>query len=88
MGDAPIDPRVLAAQKKHAAAKRDEAAASYELLDTYGEVLREHAVNPSNTVVPGTWDCEKSPVGKCVYDFFEDPCRDSCIFCHDPEERK
>lgn len=24
----------------------------------------------------------------CVYDIDEDPCRDSCLFCCDPEERK
>lgn len=54
----------------------------------YGQVLKEHDLDPSKIVVPGSWDCEKSPVGKCVYDFYEDPCREDCLFCHDPEERK
>ncbi len=36
----------------------------------------------------GDWDCEKSPTGKCVYDIIEDPCRDHCVFCGEPDERK
>jgi len=82
------DPRVVITEKHLAEAKRRWDERKAEMLKVYGEVLREHGVDPSNTVVPGTWDCEKSPVGKCVYDFLEDPCMDSCIFCHDPEERK
>lgn len=32
----------------------------------------------------GSWDCEDSPTGNCMYttDF------DACIFCGDPDERK
>lgn len=36
----------------------------------------------------GEWDCEKSPVGLCVYHFIEDPAKDNCIFCGNPQERK
>lgn len=36
----------------------------------------------------GNWDCEKSPVKKCVYDY-DSPMRDDdCIYCHNPDERK
>lgn len=33
------------------------------------------------------WDCENSPVKKCVYDW-DDFGDESCIFCGEPEERK
>lgn len=46
----------------------------------------------------GSWECPDpespsegepaSPTGFCVYDPHEDPCRDSCIFCGHPQERK
>lgn len=38
--------------------------------------------------MPREWDCEKSPTGHCVYRPAVDPCRDSCLFCFDPLERK
>ena len=34
-----------------------------------------------------TWECEKSPVGICVYSEW-DSVHDHCIFCGDPDERK
>lgn len=36
------------------------------------------------------WECTDptNPVGYCVYDEDEDPCRDECLFCCDPQERK
>lgn len=34
------------------------------------------------------WKCSKSPTGMCVYDNIEDPAHDSCVFCHEPEDRK
>ncbi len=83
-----IDPRVLAVREKANAAKEAFKVADGELLDVYGKVLREHGHNPDDIVVPGTWDCEKSPVGKCVYDFYQDPARDCCLYCGQPEERK
>jgi len=36
----------------------------------------------------GSWDCENSPIGICVYDDIEDPYYDNCIFCQEPHERK
>lgn len=38
--------------------------------------------------VIGSWDCEHSPFGICMYHNFEDPAHDNCIFCHQPNERK
>lgn len=35
------------------------------------------------------WVCEKgSPTGHCVYDNENDPANDSCLYCHQPRERK
>lgn len=36
----------------------------------------------------GYHECGGSPTNQCVYDIDEDPCRDACLFCGDPEERK
>jgi hypothetical protein len=36
----------------------------------------------------GTWRCNKSPIGKCIYNNEEDPCQDNCIYCGQPDERK
>jgi len=38
--------------------------------------------------VIGYWECELSPVKKCVYDVDNDEACDECIYCHMPEERK
>lgn len=33
------------------------------------------------------WDCELSPIGRCIYKI--DDCGElTCIFCGEPEERK
>jgi hypothetical protein len=34
-----------------------------------------------------TWDCD-NPLGKCVYDTYNDPLGDQCLFCGLPYERK
>lgn len=34
------------------------------------------------------WDCEKSPIGCCIYKHYEDRAHDHCLFCGQPEERK
>jgi hypothetical protein len=39
-------------------------------------------------VVLGTWDCDESPTGSCVYNDETDPCHDQCVVCGDPDERK
>ncbi len=31
---------------------------------------------------------EDNPNGRCVYEPEQDPCRDRCLFCGEPEERK
>jgi len=36
----------------------------------------------------GSWDCEDSPLGVCVYNHIEDPALDYCLFCGEPDERK
>lgn len=33
-------------------------------------------------------ECEASPVGVCLYDEYDDPARDCCLVCGEPEERK
>lgn len=51
-------------------------------------VLKANGYHPYDIVVTENWDCTKSPVGKCIYNQFEDPCHDHCLVCGDPEERK
>ena len=34
------------------------------------------------------WDCKSSPFLFCAYNVVEDPAKDLCIFCGEPEERK
>lgn len=34
------------------------------------------------------WRCNDSPIGWCVYNHFDDPAHDNCVFCGEPEERK
>ena len=34
------------------------------------------------------WHCDDSPIGWCVYNHFDDPAHDNCVFCGEPEERK
>ena len=36
----------------------------------------------------GVWNCEKSPIGVCVYHRFKDRASDQCIYCGEPHERK
>lgn len=35
-----------------------------------------------------TWECEKSPIGLCIYNSYKDGAHDFCLICGDPEERK
>jgi hypothetical protein len=51
-------------------------------------VLKSEGYYPDDISVTEIWDCAKSPVGKCIYNHFEDPCHDWCLVCGDPEERK
>jgi len=36
----------------------------------------------------GTWPCQKSPVGICIYNPALDRAWDNCIFCHKPHGRR
>jgi hypothetical protein len=36
----------------------------------------------------GSWICDQSPAGVCVYDDYMDPAHDDCLYCNHPEERK
>ena len=59
--------------------------------DAYDELLAtiaEHLGKEEAELVLGSWKCEHSIIGKCVYDDYEDPAHDECIFCGDPSERK
>jgi hypothetical protein len=37
-----------------------------------------------------SWDCEDegNRIGTCIYDRWNDPVMDSCLFCGEPYERK
>ena len=65
----------LREQKRELDYKIDELATS-----VMPEFSFEHKI--------GTWECEDSPLGLCVYNHFEDRCWDNCLFCHQPDERK
>ncbi len=71
----------------HVSSERALKDLSYAVL-AIGKVIENIDKLPPNATVSYTWECGKSPVGYCAYDESEDPCRDDCIFCHDPEERK
>lgn len=49
--------------------------------------LKQEGISDIYPVV-GDWKCEKSPIGHCIYNHFDDPVHDDCIFCHEPDERK
>lgn len=88
MGKVKIDPRIAAAKLALECAERDRREAAATLGEAYGQVLRENGFTPGKCVVPGTHKCSESPLGTCIYDYFEDPSRDDCLLCHEPEERK
>jgi len=51
------------------------------------ETLR-YPADESNIEFSEYHECGPSPVNACVYDTVNDPARDGCLFCGDPEERK
>lgn len=61
---------------------RDIRLAQNEILDKY----RGHGEGQDHRI--GTWPCEKSPVGVCIYHRYKDPASDQCIYCGNPHERK
>ena len=76
--------------------QREQAEAKLGKIHDDLEQLHDRMVAKLNEDNPGLgitrvsefWDCDLSPVGMCAYNEDEDPCRDDCVFCHDPEERK
>jgi hypothetical protein len=88
---APLDPRLIAAQEKVGAAQATLSWARSELnqvlLDVVSSAPEVYGI-PPHALSFGFHDCDTSPTGACVYDGAEDPCRDCCLFCEDPEERK
>lgn len=59
-----------------------------EMMTTLEGIAREQFPDESYVVVGSAWECEDSDVGFCVYNSEEDPCRDSCLVCGEPYERK
>lgn len=39
--------------------------------------------NHTQLAISSEWECEKSPIGWCVFEHHSD-----CLFCHEPQERK
>lgn len=44
--------------------------------------------NPTGLTFSIYHECQASPVGVCLYDEYDDPARDCCLACGEPEERK
>lgn len=66
--------------------------------DQIGELIKPFVPEDVQNVSPGLifdwypistfWNCQKSPIGCCMYSKNEDRAHDSCLFCGEPEERK
>lgn len=41
-----------------------------------------------DTLEIGEWDCPKSPIFLCAYNWRSYIKQDSCIYCGEPDERK
>jgi len=83
-----VDFVLKAAREAREQAKHMAASAEEDLLHIYNLILRACGYEPDDIIVTENWNCEKSPLGVCFYDQFEDPCHDRCLICGDPEERK
>ena len=70
----------------------ENTIANYEdrIYDIRNEIEKEIAEdNGYWEVEMGSEECDgDSPIEICFYDPMDDPCRDHCIFCGQPEERK
>jgi hypothetical protein len=78
------------AKKAYKAADKVLRDKVYQYIESTGQ---PRPVSPANLgsfdlVIGDYWECPESPTGHCVYDRYEDPAHDNCIFCGDPEERK
>lgn len=58
-----------------------------QALEVDGMAPRDCCVAKPPRFYFGEWECEPSPVGKCVYNQVVDHDHDNCLFCHEPEER-
>lgn len=45
-------------------------------------------IEEPNQLMVGTWECQDSPLGLCIYHDFDDPAWDNCLICNEPHERK
>jgi hypothetical protein len=61
---------------------RSEAEQAY--LDELGRIIER---NP-RTLETGSWPCDTSPTGLCVYDMATEEQDNECLFCGNPNERK
>lgn len=61
---------------------RSEAEQAF--LEELGRIIER---DPRN-LQAGSWDCDGSPTGLCVYDMATDEQDDECLFCGNPNERK
>lgn len=43
--------------------------------------------DPEDIYLAYSWDCKESPTDKCIYNTYEDPWKDNCLFCGDPLDR-
>lgn len=59
-----------------------------EIIDKQLELIFDETGLQESEIAIGDWNCDKSPIGFCVYDIIEDPACDYCVFCHQPDERK
>ena len=64
----------------------------FKVKDMLAVMVRKSHPNlnilPEDLDYPFFWECEKSPCGYCVYDSFNDPTWDNCIYCGKSYERK
>jgi hypothetical protein len=43
--------------------------------------------DPDYLYLSVSMECPTSPTDLCIYDTYEDPHKDDCLFCHDPLDR-
>ncbi len=79
---------IRAARESVAQAQFALECARDDLSHIQNLVLKSKGYYTDDITVTEDWTCTKSPVGKCIYNHFEDPCHDVCLVCSEPEERK
>jgi hypothetical protein len=78
------DAAVVAAQRAVVAAQRTAGSIRHQITQALATLLDMDPIS----VELGSWDCEHSPTGKCVYDLHSDMGDDECLYCGEPDERK